>query len=226
MDVSNKTLALILVIATSISLLGTLITLDTLGSGGGSLTGRATDDTATTNFSINSTVAVAFTVTNVEFGAGIVNATGDHNCTLNTTGAGMLAGGVNPTGGPDCIGFNATIPPLRIQNQGTQNVTLNLSFNATAAIFIGGTSPSFTFRALNNDTGACGNVSSGSGSINLNNAQTQISAANTNFSICNSTALDWRPTNRTLSIDLGIKIPQDVQPGARRVTITAYASNP
>jgi hypothetical protein len=164
-------------------------------------------------------LSVLFTTNSVEFGSGVVNSSGAHNCTLNTTGPGMLNGASNPTGGPDCIGFNATIEPLRIQNQGTQNVTLNMSFNATSSSFVSGTTPDFSFRASINETNACG-------AGNLNGVMTSVSAANTNYSICNSTAFNWVSGNRTLNIDLGIKIPQDATPGVKRVTITAYASNP
>jgi hypothetical protein len=229
MDLSNKALALILVIATAITLVGTTMTLSRLGSEQTPVhifTGRATSDTGTSNFTINSTLAVAFVTNAVEFGTGVINATGDHNCTLNTTGPGMLAGSSNPITGPDCIGFNASVEPLRVQNQGTQNVTLNISFNATAASFVGGTTPGFAFRASWNETGACGNASLSSPTTNLNSAMVVISAANTNYSVCNSTAFDWRTDNRTLNLDLGISVPQDAPPGARRVTITAYASSP
>jgi hypothetical protein len=217
-DISNKTLAGFLFIATIVSLGGFILTFNTLDG----LSGRATTDTGTSNFSINSTLSVAFTTNSVEFGAGVVNATGSHNCTLNTSGPGMLDGAANPVGGPDCVGFNATIDPLRIQNQGTQNVTLNISFNATGAAFITGTTPSLSFRATPNETGACGNASS----LMLNGAMTPVTVANTNYSICNSTGFGWQSSNRTLNIDLGIKIPQDANPGAKRITITAYASNP
>ena len=158
MDLSNKALALILVVATTISFVGVILTMSKLDNiNPVYLSGRATTDTGTTNFSINSTISVAFTQNSVDFGSGIVNSSGSHNCTLNTTGPAMLAGGSNPTNGPDCIGFNATLPPLRIQNQGTQNVTLNISFSQAANTFIGGTNPSFTYRSSYNETStSCG----------------------------------------------------------------------
>jgi hypothetical protein len=217
-DITNKTLAVFLFVATVVSLGGFLMTFNTLDG----ISGRATTDTGTSNFSINSTISVAFTTNAVEFGVGVVNASGAHNCTLNTTGPGMHNGAANPTGGPDCIGFNATVEPLRIQNQGTQNVTLNISFNATSSSFVSGTTPDLTFRASFNETGSCGNATSAT----LNTAMTSVTVANTNYSICNSTTFGWVTNNRTLNIDLGIKIPQDATPGAKRVTITAFASNP
>ena len=188
--------------------------LDALG-----LTGRASTDIANANFTINSSLSVVFTTNIADFGVGVVNESGFHNCTLNTTGPGMLNGLLNPIGGPDCIGFNASVAPLRVQNQGTINVTLNISFNATAATFIGGTTPELSYRASINETGACGGS-------NLNTTFVLVTVANTNFSVCNNTGFFDNTPNRTLNIDLGMRIPQDVPPGGRKLAITAYASNP
>jgi hypothetical protein len=217
-DISNKALAVFLLIATVASLSGFLLTFRTLDG----MSGRATTDTGVSNFSINSTISVSFTTNTVEFGAGTINASGNHNCTLNTSGPGMLNGAANPVGGPDCIAFNATIDPLRIQNQGTQNVTLNVSFNATGTTFVTGTTPELGFKATANETGSCGNATS----LTFNTVYQSVTSANTNYSICNSTAFGWTTNNRTLNLDLGIRIPQDATPGAKRVTITAFASNP
>jgi hypothetical protein len=217
-DISNKTLGVFLLGAMIVSLGGFFIAFNHLDT----VTGRAVTDTGTTNFTINSTISVAFIQNNVDFGSGIVNATDAHNCTLNTTGPGMLNGGVNPTGGPDCIGFNASLQPLRIQNQGTVNVTLNITFSQIASTFIGGTTPSFTYRSSwNETTSSCG----GNG-LNANISVNEVAAANTNISVCNATRFNWVTGSRTLNLDLGIKIPQDAAPGTRLVTITAFASNP
>jgi hypothetical protein len=217
-DITNKTLAAFLLIATIVSMGGFLLTFETLDG----LSGRATFDTGNSNFSINSTISVSFTTNAVEFGIGVVNESGAHNCTLNTSGPGMRNGAANPVGGPDCIGFNATLAPLRIQNQGTQNVTLNISFNATGTTFVTGTTPELGFKATTNETGSCGNATS----LTFNTAYQAVTLANTNYSICNSTTFGWVPNNRTLNLDLGIRIPQDATPGVKRVTITAFASNP
>jgi hypothetical protein len=220
MELSNKTLALVLVVATSVSLLGTILTIDRISnlSVPQYIVGRATTDTGVSNFSINSTVSIVFTTDTVDFGQGVVNTSGLHNCTLNTTGPGMLNGGTNGLPSIDCAGFYDSVEPLRIQNQGTQNVTLNLSFNATPAQWIGGTTPGYTFRPTLNESGACGNNF-------LNNAtQTAVTTADANYSICNSTGFNWVSNSRTINVDIGLRIPQDAPPGERRVTITAFAS--
>jgi hypothetical protein len=218
-DISNKTLGVFLLAAMVVSLGGFIVAFNHLDT----VTGRATTDTGTTNFSINSTLSVSFTNNKVDFGTGVVNPTGNGSCTLNTTGPGMLNGGTNGVGttNPDCIGFNNSLQPLRIQNQGTQNVTLNMTFSQTASTFIGGTTPSFTYRTSWNET----STSCKTG-LNGNVSVTEVAAANTNVSICNATQFNWISGTRTLNVDLGIKIPVDATPGTRAVTITAYASSP
>jgi hypothetical protein len=209
MHFSNKTLAVLLVVATSVSLFGTIATIGRLEGHSPFATGRASTDTGLANFSINSTISIVFTVNVVDFGSGNVNGSGAHNCTLNTSTALNAA---------DCIGFNSNVPPLRIQNQGNGNVSLNISFNQSAAQFIGGTNPGLTFVASVNETGACG-------SAYLNTAMTAVNTS-INHSICNSTGFNWITGNRTLNIDLGLRIPQDAPTGVRWLGITAYASSP
>jgi hypothetical protein len=217
-DISNRTLAAFVIIATVVSVGGFFVSIGKLSDMG--LTGMATTDTGVSNFSINSTISVVFTTNSVDFGQGVINTSGSHNCTLNTTGPGMLNGGTNGLPSVDCAGFYNTVQPLRIQNQGTQNVTLNLSFNATPAQWIGGTTPGYTFRPTVNESGACG-----TGGQFLNNVSViPVTVANTNYSICNSTGFNWITGSRTLNIDLGMRIPSDAPSGERRVTITAYAS--
>jgi hypothetical protein len=207
-DISNKALAVFLLVAMIISLSGFLAVFSNLGERG--LTGRAASDTGQSNFSINATISVVFTTNLVNFGAGNVNASGPHNCTLNTSTQ------QNTT---DCIGFLANQTPLIIQNQGTQNVTLNVSFNSTPAQFIGGTSPAYTFNASNDDVGSCG-------ATLLNTVVTSVASAATNYSVCNSTGFNWITNNRTLAFGLGLRIPQDAPSGQRFLLITAYAASP
>jgi hypothetical protein len=221
-DISNKMLSIFLFIAIAVSLAGFMLSLNKIDA----FSGRATaNDFGAANFTINSSVSVVFTQNIIDFGTGVVNSSGSHNCTLNSSGPGMLDGAANPISGPNCIGFNATIDPLRIQNQGTQNVTLNVSFNSTPAAYIGGTSPFMAFAVTWNETGACGNVST-SGADYFNAVMTSITAASTNMSVCNSTQFGWTSGNRTLNLDMGIRIPQNAPPGARKLVVTAFASNP
>lgn len=223
MELSNKTLALILVVATSISLVGTILTIDRISgiTPYRVTTGRALTDTATSNFSINGSINIVFLTNLVDFGLGQVNTSGLHNCTLNTTGPGMLNGATNGIPNLNCTGFYNSVAPLVVQNQGTANVSLNLTFNATPAQWIGGTNPAYSFRPSWNETGACGVA-------NFNNATVNAVTTAGNYSVCNYTGtapmFNWVSSNRTLNIDLGMRIPQDAPPGERRLTITAYVN--
>jgi hypothetical protein len=219
-DISNKSLAIFLLIATVVSLGGFMLSFSRLDNLG--ITGRASTDTGNSNFSINSSISVAFTNKAVDFGAGLVNGSGAHNCTLNTTGPGMLNGAANPVNGLDCLGFIDYVQPLRIQNQGTQNVTLNITFNATAAEFIGGTTPEFGYSATQNETGAC---------PGFNAAYQSIAQSSKNYTLCpqisaGNPGFNWVSGKRTMNLDLGMRIPQDAPAGSRVVLVTAYASSP
>jgi len=204
----------------AVSLGGFILSFNKLDDTG--LTGRAVSS-GTTNFTINSSVSVVFLISNANFGTGIVNATGNHNCTLYTTGQGMLNGGSNSINGPDCIGFVAQVLPLRLQNQGTLAVTLNVTFSNNKTTFVGGTNPEFGFDFSANESNPCGGTSTFYGSYRaLNN----VSQSTVNITICNATQFSFSGGNRTLDLDIGMRIPQNAFAGARTTTITAYATNP
>ena len=211
-DITNKTLALFLLTATIVSLGGFIVSFNRLTDAG--LTGRATTNMSTTgqsNFSINGSLAIAFLINSADFGVGQVNMTGAHNCTLNTSLAMSL--------GTDCSGFYTNVPPLVIQNQGTQNVSLNLSFNASATQFISATNAYFGVKFSANDTTPCN-------STNFNSGAWISVPLNTNLSICNNTGFNWVGGGRTINIDLGLRIPQEAIAGSRVVGITAWGTSP
>jgi len=208
-DISNRTLATLLLVAIVASITCFILMIDEMAQR--SITGHATLDTSSTNFSISSTVSVAFVINNVNFGVGLVNESGSHNCTLNTSNAFIVT---------DCSGFNQNLAPLVIQNQGTINITLNVTFSNNASVFVNGTSPSFTYKMSNNESNPCGS--------NLQ-AQTWtevVTQPYNNISICPFYNLNWVVGNRTLNMDIGVKIPQNAPTGLRATTITAYACNP
>src|SRR3989344_7221881 len=90
----------------------------------------------TTNLTVQSTVAINFTVNNINFGTGYV--------VPGTTGATLISN--NNTGGGDWNWTNTTNNYLNVSNSfvianiGNVNVSLWIQTNKTAATFIGGTS--------------------------------------------------------------------------------------
>ena len=132
MDLSNKSLALILVVAIVISLGGTIVSLDRLNKlNPHGFTGFATGNaTGTANFSLQTNVVITFVNSLVNFGTGYVNATNNSNyCEITTNGT------FNGTGA--CLGglTNATTP-FYIQNNGNENVNLTLNASANASGFV------------------------------------------------------------------------------------------
>ena len=214
-DISHRALAIWIVSSMVVTLAGFLYFFGGMVPLG--ITGLATgNDTeiGSANFSINRSIAIYFTTANIDFGSGRVNnSLGNVNCTLNTSVAGPW--GVN------CIGFNApTISALRLQNQGTVNVSVTLNFTKAASGpdgFINGTGPYFGWRVSNNDTGSCS-------SLKINTAENSV-VQNSNVSICNLTGFDYNIGRRTMNVDIGIKIPADAPTGARIVSIVAFASD-
>ena len=163
------------------------------------------------NFTVNGSLSIAFLISSVDFGVGQVNMSGAHNCTLNTS--------LNMNLGTDCSGFYNNLPPLVIQNQGTQNVSLNMSFNQSATQFISATNAYFGVRFSANDTTPCN-------ATNFNNVTWISVPLNTNVSVCNATGFNWVVGSRTIEIDIGMRIPQEALPGARIVGITAWGTSP
>ena len=222
MELTNKALALILVVATAVSLVGTILTINSLSDVQPDrvIIGRALTDTGVTNFTINSSLSVVFTIDAVEFGTGQVNQSGSHTCSLNTTGN-------NGIPNIHCTGFNNTVPSLLIQNQGTVNVTLNISVNADNSTFVQGDSPSpplFWFRLTNEEANSC------FGS-DLNQTYQFVAPSGGNLTaseqqvVCENSAFDWNVGQRTLNLTVGIRIPQNSPPGTRTATFTATASS-
>src|SRR3989338_9030152 len=133
-DLSNKTLAFLLIAAIVVSVTGTFITLQSLGKGPGiggfGATGAVTGKV---NVSITSTTQITFTHATVDFGPGYVNSSNCSVCVMDTYNHTNVSNPGFITG--CCIGTEWPTPVndgLWIENTGNENVNLNVSGNATA----------------------------------------------------------------------------------------------
>ena len=211
-QVSNKTLAAILVATMILSIGGTLASLNRLKSiDQAGITGMAATEYAGVNVTVTSTSSINFTVNNVNFGTGTVGS-GCSFCILNTSGV---------TDGC-CVSFTPPTPTgLVVQNIGNKNLTLNFSFDMTAATYIGGTGPLFQINVTENETNSCLNNSNiGPGTAlntTWNNTFGNVLAAN--MQICTN----FRPeaANDELRVNVRLKIPDNSITGARNATLTA-----
>ena len=128
-EISNKTLAILLIGAIVISLGGTLISLNRLARiripGITGFYGAAEE--ALVQLDIESSVEVNFTTDTINWGTGYVGAGYDF-CVLNSYDGSI---------GANCTSFTSQTAGLILENIGNQNVTLNISMEKNAANFIG-----------------------------------------------------------------------------------------
>jgi hypothetical protein len=211
MDLSNKTLAFILVAAIVISLGGTLLSLDRLNRLG--FTGQASTDTGTTNFTLTTDLNIIFRVTNIDLGTGYINASGGNSgwCVLGTNVTQNYL---------DCLNFTTNNNPLILENIGNINASIGLHTNASAAEFIGGTvpaAPQFNWSVINNESGSClGTLPNASWSP-VNKTGDIVVCTNMN-SAANSSS------NNSLKIFVQIGVPRDALRVAHAAQIIATAT--
>ena len=211
-DISNKSLALMLLVAMVVSITGTIYTLNNDPGLSGFVT---LNTTGKSNFSINSSLSIRFNNFNlVQFGSGYVN----DSFSACLIGTNMSAVQIAANG---CVGFNTSVGQsnMTIENDGNilANVSLNFSVNATG--FITGTAPSFQYRIMNNITEAnsCGIIQNGSTWREVGGYDSNGTGAR----VC--TKFNTSDANDTFDIGLWISIPKTANPGAHNVNIYAIA---
>ena len=143
-EISNKTLAVLLVCAIAVSLGGTLLTLNKVTDR--SLTGLATSNqTGTASVQVESVTQITLVNNLVDFGGGYVNdscsnctmisnATNNPSCCLDLTGTGWT----NPSS------YNHG---FLIRNDGNYNVSVRMNASTNATSLIGGSNPQLQMRA-------------------------------------------------------------------------------
>jgi hypothetical protein len=214
MDLSNKTLALLLVVTLVVSMSGTLLSLSRLESAGKSqaitTTGNAADQGNVT-LEINSTASLIFIVRSINFGSGLVNSTGGFdNCTMDSYGN---------IARPNCVGFTTVSEGLVVENDGSQNLSVQLRSSESNESLIGGSlggGPRFEWNISNNDTRAC--------LVPLFTANGTFVPVNTSAPgtlICGD--LNYNQ-NDSLRIHVRINIPQNSLSGQRNATFIATGS--
>ena len=180
----------------------------------------------TTNLTVQSSVAINFTVNNINFGTGYV--------IPGTTGATLISN--NNTGGGDWNWTNTSNNYLNVSNSfvianiGNVNVSLWIQTNKTASQFIGGTSPLYQYNVTNNASSCPGIVANASF---IGGAPTFGNWHNVNTSnatqpwvgdyICRNMSFTQNQNN--LSIDIKLFVPSDSLTGALGDFITATAQN-
>ncbi len=207
-EISNKTIAALLVVAMVLSLSGTFFSLNKLNMLQKGVTGYATayNDNATATLSLASVTSITYTTNAVDWGTGSVDTSnGFTECNLTTSGLAAYSG---------CLNFNAQPAPLVLENDGTVNVKVNITANETPSSWIGGTNPGFYFVGSDNEAGSC-DATTG----NLVTTETALST--TEVTLCAN--LSYDNANDALNLDLKAQVPYDAPTGSKIVKVTAYA---
>ena len=242
-QISNRTLALLMVAAIIVSLTGTLISLNRIGRVT-QLTGFAIDEAsnASVSLTIETKTEVNWTTYQVLWGTGAVDVPAYYSCNLSTQGYnGSRDDGLYSLSGNGCDedSFNAVTGGLILENTGNVNVTLNITAGKNASNFIGGTSdggPLYWYN-ITDETGLGAELYSCSHIIRENHTSPadvyENMAGNyslmwawpdgTGEGICDNTGggFSYEDYADTLRFDIFIRVPSDAAAGAHSDTITA-----
>ncbi|MFT4309589.1 MAG: hypothetical protein ACMXYL_03825 [Candidatus Woesearchaeota archaeon] len=206
-NISNRTIAGLLIVAMVISLTGTFFSLSKLDAiqNEGLLTGFATNPNATAALEITDLTAIDFIVQEVDWGQGTVNSTDNLFCNLTTVNMSVA---VHSSA---CTDFNAPQPMLVLKNIGNQVVSVTLNTNATPEEWIGDSSGNLYFEVYENLSGSCTGTRAG--------VDTVLSTGTEN--LC--TEFLFASGSDQLNVPIKVQVPYNVT-GAKSVRITATAT--
>ena len=207
-EISNKTLAILLIAAIVISLGGTLISLNRLARiKVPIITGLyGLPEEAIVQLDITSLVQVNFTTDTINWGSGIISS---NYCVLNSYDAAI---------GSNCSGFTPNTAGLVLENIGNKNVTLNITMEKDAASFIGGTSPVCQWNVSELDSGSAPGLALTAGAWQT--------CGTTAVVVCNSTGNGFLAADAadTLQFDVRVEIATDALSGSKTNVMTASAA--
>ncbi len=223
-EISNRTLAIMLIVVMAISLGGTIISLNRLTQlGFPGITGAATG-TGTSTVNITSQASIIFHAGNntVAFGNGWVNST-------ESSGICVMSAVNNSIGtiSAACKGnWAAGKSGFIIENNGNVNLSVEVHSDKNATEFLGGQTSgtnnmNFTFRAYNNETASCAYINDSCNST----VWLAWPSDDAKTGICNTTGgLGYDDTKDSMVIDLNLSIDYRTNKtgnGTQTATITA-----
>ncbi len=203
MDVSNRTIAILLFLAMAVSLAGTLVAVAKMNSL--SMSGYATNPNATAQLTIANTLSIKFSVASIDWGSGYVNGSANE-CNLTTSDVGAA-----PYGG--CVGFVDPAPaPLRLENDGNVVANVTVKLNQTPGTWIGDGSAQAWINVQEGEAGSC--------TLNLLTGLTSIST--TPVTICER--FQYANTNDELTLGMKVLVPNTAPPGTKVTEVNAQAT--
>jgi hypothetical protein len=235
-DISNKTLATLLIVAIVVSVGGTWLVVNKAPTGLLQITGAPATDTGTATVTIETTGSVRFNVATLNFGTGKVNTSaGNTQCVLDSNGTNDSA---------RCINFTAVFGNLTLENDGSTNVTVQLASDKAAVAFLGGDAnlAYFMWSVGQNESTSCRNGTGGTGQQNIASSLGNCTATNGVGGNCTTNPLPWSNVNTTapgtticqelmfnntedsIAIEVNFTIPFNAPAGVKTATFTATAT--
>jgi len=198
MEVSNKTIAFMLLLAIIVSTSGTLYSLNRLRS----LSPTGLVSYGYTNISIAGTSSIAMLDTGIDFGSCTPSASGWLNVSSNETSVSVCD-------------YNAVSPPdrIRLKNDGNLYVNVTMQSSVIASTFIGGSEPGFYYDTNNSPINpGCGNTGMLNKCTELGNCTTATwtnitSTSDTTYKVCGN--LTYGSTSNEVDLYILVQIPYD-----------------
>lgn len=203
MDISNKTLMWVLILAIVVSLWGTMSSISKLK--GITVTGAATNtSTALANLSVSQNIGIIFRVDEAQWGSGYVNQSLAANCSLGNNGSNGVA----------CAGFNTVSTPLVIENIGNVNFTsVKLLSNKDPATFLSGASFSnFTWLIAFNESNSC--------SALHDTSWTVVNSSSSGYGTVICDDFNFLDDKDSVQVLLNVSFSYDINPGNHDATLT------
>jgi hypothetical protein len=227
-EISNKTLAILLIVAMAVTLFTSLYTLNIISAGKPLSTGRATTGTGEVNLTIESAKSIVLRgLTTIDFGSGYVNT----SCTAHGTYANLTVDATGYTDQGDCWTSATANPPnqptqpFRIENNGNQNVTLQIKCPEPSSFFSGysgGNQYNISWKARANET----SVSCPAASLD----STWGTCTGSYENVCTGTNFNYFTDQHAseydeIAVDFNVVIPSGLTPNEyKNASITFLAS--
>ena len=215
MDISNRTLAWLVIAAIAVSILGTGISLWNLGNRDNAFLGYATSNASgEARVDVSQSVILRFIQNATDFGSGSVDSTAGWKCALSINDSTTIYK-------LGCTNFNTTTTFLTLENAGTSNLNVTLNFTENATDFMPSSNAaglSLKFVVSDAEANSCQNKNA------TTYAWTEVGPSNiTNTYICYN--LSWSTASNLLKIGLNLTITDNVTQGSRYMVIQAQGTN-
>ena len=172
--------------------------------------------TGVVNVTVQSTLLINFTVSNIVWGTGRVD-TGANNATLDTSRNSTYKVINGNWSWLNIPGIGNRTEGFIIENIGNVNATIWIATSKNSTQFIGGNNPAYQFNVTNNKSNSCTNASG----FNLG-AYYDVNTTGIGTQVCS--LLEPNDLRDTIRVDILLRIPSGSLTGELTDTITATAA--